>query len=276
MPVESERWQIKDKAWLSSRRKQWGDIKERLVLSEKFTKKELKTYESYFIKGREPKWSKYPEQDWGWDDDPIPLLFRLWFDPDQSLGNWKRIYNELLSYVDSDVIEHSLEVSIEIFSVQANNHVTYSGLFSTPNGFMGGQEKKMFDFLIGPPNTEDVIRFLGTEVDKQLRFLCGYYSDMHEWLSTKNLHNSNKINQYKFEHWYYRLTDAYCEKINGNERDMERLVPYLATVAAYPEPDETSDDFIRQNYCAKAREILNNRPLPKLMSEWWDAAKATA
>ena len=267
----NEQWLVKDKGWVIERQVGWQRIKQRLDISERFTKKELKILENYYLKGKEPKWDRE------WDDDPIPLFFRLWFDPDQNLEHWQSIMDEVFAYPQPYQVGHSLTETYDILWGEANNSVSYSGLNGLPNGFMGGGEKKMFDLLIGPPDCENNILYHGKELTKRLFFNKGYYRSMASWLNIKVLQNHFKINLYSLEHWYARLTDEKCEELKMDTKRSptgeESVLEYLSIVARYHTPEESSEDFIRQDYCNKVRDILNGRPLPTLMKQWWEEAK---
>lgn len=269
--MSHSRWNVKDKAWMADRKSQWGAIKERLEITESYTKKELKTYENYFLKGKEPKWDKE------WGDDPIPLLYRLWFDPDQSVEHWQAIIDAVLAYPGPTQIGPSLEETYGKLW-QAGNYVSFSGI-DTSDGFMGGLEEKIFHFLMGSPDSGDYLEYgNGQKIFKGLRFSKGHYNRMRRWLNLKYLQNSYLVDLYALEYWYHRLTDDLCESIKNDEKKgssgEQCVLDYLQVVANYPEPVEGDANFIRQDYCEKVRKILNERPLPALMKQWWEQANA--
>lgn len=78
------------KAQLEDRKKSWEDVRARLEYSQMHTKAELKIFESYYLRGKPSK--QYPMR-----KDPIPLLYRLWFCPDQSIESWRAITENLLA-----------------------------------------------------------------------------------------------------------------------------------------------------------------------------------
>jgi len=269
--MNQERWLIKDKKWLNERKTQWSEVHLRLLHSEKFTKKQLKAYESFFLRGRTPKWNVL------FDNDPIPLIFRLWFDPDQSEQNWSEIRDLVLNYPEPIVIRESLRETFDIFH-EADNGVIYSGLFKTPNSFMNGLEKKMFSFLYGSPDSSEYIKFNGEEFYVIRLFHGYYYSDNYRWLDSKNLCNSFKISQYKLEHWYYKLTDEYCDKLEkltpSGDSSLANVRLYLEKVQEYKYLSEGYIDEVRAGYCRNVRDILDNRVLPEKMQQWWLDAKS--
>jgi len=266
-----DRWLIKDKEWMRERKAQWADIHIRLIHSEKFRKKQLKAYEAYFLKGKEPKWDR------AYDDDPIPLVFRLWFDPDQSEDNWNRILESVVNYPDSMTIENSLRDSFKIFQ-ESDNAVHYSGIENVPNGFMIGLEERMFSFLYGDPESSEYIEFNGENFRAVRRFDGGYYINNYRWLDYPKLHNSYKSSQYKLEHWFCKLNDEYCEGLEkqapNGKSDLKSVLLYLEKVQTYKYLPSDAIDETRAEYCRKVRDILDNLPLPKKMAQWWKEAKA--
>ncbi|MFT6910408.1 MAG: hypothetical protein ACJAS1_007137 [Oleiphilaceae bacterium] len=266
----NDRWLVKDKGWMKERKVQWNDIYLRLVQSEKFTKKQLKTVESFFLRGKEPKW------DIAFDNDPIPLLFRLWFDPDQSEGNWEIIRNSVLSYPAPMAIDETLRESFEILE-EANDHVTYSGLHNTPESFMGGLESRIYKFMHGPAESPGIIKYQDGEYAVTRLFHTGYYLNNYEWLHQQKLANKYKLNQYKLEYWYQALSDDDCAKLEklkpSGESRLGSVLLYLEKVQEYKSLPEDSIDEARASYCEKVREILDNRPLPEKMRQWWEEAK---
>lgn len=265
-----DRWLIKDKEWMSERKSQWADIYVRLVQSERFTKKQLKAYEAYFLKGKEPKWNK------DYDEDPIPLLFRLWFDPNQSKENWEVIRNSVLNYPDTMMISEILRESFEILE-EANDHVTYSGLHSTPEGFMAGLECRIYEFMHGLVDDPGIIKYQNEEFTITRLFHTGYYLNNYKWLHQKTLANKYKLNQYKLEYWYNALSDDDCAKLEklrpSGESRLSNVLLYLETVQTYKYLPSDTIDQTRAEYCRKVRDILDNRPLPKKMAQWWKEAK---
>jgi hypothetical protein len=259
-------WKYKDKVWLAARQESWLPIQQCLVLSGRYTQKELKIFEDYYLKGKEPKWDRQ------WGDDPIPLIYRLWFDPSQSLENWQSIMDEVLAYPDPTQIEPILRETYDVLW-EGNNITTYSGRSGAPDGFMGGLEEKFFNFLMGAPEAGDFIFYRGGQFYKRLIFNDGYYWGMAEWLNLKRLQNSYKINRYSLEYWYCRLSDEQMQALQESEGGIKHLLQYLRAVASYPEPDSSNADFVRQDYCRKVRDILNNRPLPELMQQLWEKTK---
>lgn len=78
------------KGLIEERKKLWPDIKFRLEFADIHKKAELKIFEAYFLKGAEP--NLYPME-----NDPIPLVYRLWLAPDQSIESWQAITARLLA-----------------------------------------------------------------------------------------------------------------------------------------------------------------------------------
>jgi len=261
--MNQERWLIKDKKWLNERKTQWSEVHLRLLHSEKFTKKQLKAYESFFLRGRTPKWNVL------FDNDPIPLIFRLWFDPDQSEQNWSEIRDLVLNYPEPIVIRESLRETFDIFH-EADNGVIYSGLFKTPNSFMNGLEKKMFSFLYGSPDSSEYIKFNGEEFYVIRLFHGYYYSDNYRWLDSKNLCNSFKISQYKLEHWYESL--PYQTDLDKRE---DKWIFLMYKVAFFKDPLGLAPEDSRYFKVAETlRDMFENRPMPAYMKDLWKKVKS--
>ncbi len=178
--MNMDAWNTKDKSWVKQRKQDWQDILIRLQHSEEFTKKQLKSFESYYLRGREPKW------DIQFDNDPLPLIIRLWLHPDQSEENWNRIRDAVLNYPDPMVIHDSLSESFKIY-YEADNAVSYSGHHKTPNSFMNGLEEKMYLILYGSPESSEYMKFHGEEFYAIRRFNGSYYANNRDWLSYKRL-----------------------------------------------------------------------------------------
>ncbi len=79
------------------------------------------------------------------------------------------------------------------------------------------------------------------------------------------------------EHWYHKLTDENCDLLEkrspNGKSDLKSALLYLEKVQEYKYLPEDGIDEVRANYCEKVREILDNRPLPEKMYQWWEEAK---
>lgn len=171
-----------DKSELEARKIEWLSIKPRLEYSKSHTKKELKVFEQYFIKGQEPEWNK--GQDWaigGCEPDPIPLLYRLWFSRDQSQEAWQAILDSVLSTYTHLQILASLQETRNLIYQQACSS-SYYGVEDSPIGFMGGLEERIFNFFAGDFASKVFPAYQGQRILTGGFFGSGYYCELVDWL----------------------------------------------------------------------------------------------
>jgi hypothetical protein len=291
------------KVQLEGRKKTWGDVRARLEYSGLHTKAELKIFESYYLRGKQSK--LHPMR-----KDPIPLVYRLWLCPDQSIESWRAITLQLLAGptawltdislapVDGDdgiswqelckgnnwgwQIRTSLSETHKILWQHAcADH--YNGVASSndpaivaPLGFMGGLEKKIFNFL-APFNCADT----RLEYRDKPLFDCSgispfihprYYYNLCVWLDGKKPHNPYMLSIYMAEYWYAELSDEFRQRLQ-DETLCDDFVCYLQLIARYPKPVSGFEFSERHVYCEKLRNILDGRPIPSVLREFWLAAK---
>lgn len=291
------------KAPLEERKKSWEDVRARLEYSDLHTKAELKIFESYYLRGKQSK--MYPML-----KDPIPLVYRLWLCPDQSIASWRAITNQLLAGptawltdisiapVDGDdggswqevckgnnwgwqIRTSLLETDTILWQHACADR--YNGVVSpndpaivAPLGFMGGIEKKIFDFLAPFNCPETRLEYRGKPL-----FDCSgtpvfihprYYYELCVWLDAKKPHNPYILSIYMAEHWYAELSDEFMQRLQDKTL-CDDFVCYLQLIARYPKPVSGLEFSERHVYCEKLRNILDSRPIPSVLQEFWLAAK---
>lgn len=223
------------------------------------------------------------------EEDPIPLVLRLWLHPDQTDESWCAITERVLSYRGRGLAGISITESRRILSQYANSH--YFNGVDAPAGFMGGAEERIYKFLVG--ETELGRRYTYNPMPKnpeQNGYLYSvgwfgfmYYVDMCVWLGVEGAFNSNSARNPFYlgccflGQWRKFLeadTGYYIEKFQGDERYEKYIKEYFAAVLNYPVPVDGGDDLERQLYCQEAREILDNANIPLLLKSWWEEVKS--
>jgi hypothetical protein len=260
-------WHLKDGPWMAARLQLWAGVKQRLELSGRFNKKALAGFERYFLSGREPAWNQAnPGQ-----DDPLPLILRLWFDPDHGRARWEAIRDRVLAYPDAGHIRNSLEQSRALLW-QADEEL-YSGQDGAPDGFMGGVEQAMFDFLVGPPGNATAFQFHGENFTFHRGFALdkSHYRSASEWLRNDRPRNSYKLVRYAVEHAFHDIEESDLATIGADTHKLALLKLYLKGVGSYPAPVAGAIDLPRQLYCQRVRELLATAP--GLLQTWWSRFK---
>jgi len=288
---------ISNKALLDERKKAWEDIKFRLEYSNFHKKRDLKIFESYFVRGAQPKLHPL-------EADPIPLVYRLWLSPEQSLEAWQAITEKFLAgpvawetNVSIESVEgcdeswrelckgpawgwqiaRSLRDSYEILMQHAASPL-YNGyepvvgsVVIPPLGFMGGAEKKLYEFMTGKIPGSEHFRYAGNRLfEPSTYFGHMHYLELCVWLDGKRPSNSYNIQIYMGEHWVSSMTADYMEKIKSDEAIRFYLTCYLQLIARYPSAGVEPE---RQNYCEELRRLLNAGPLPEPVKSMWAEAK---
>lgn len=292
------------KAQLDERKKCWEDIRARLEYSGLHTKAELKIFESYYLKGTEPK--QHPGR-----KDPIPLLYRLWLCPDQSVESWRAVTERLLAGpaawrtdiniepIDGDnggswqdecrgdnwgwQIQKSISETYQILWQHADSDAydgttpVFGSTLIPPLGFMGGAEQKLIEFLAAEKGSANyyeyrskaLFDFSGHSGSNSWRF----YRDFCFWLDARKPHNPYMITYYMHEHWYAALSDDYMRKLEGSVGGVFYLNCYLQLLARFPKPEAALASSDRHVYAQKIRAMLDHRPIPLALQSLWLAAK---
>lgn len=141
---------------------------------------------------------------------------------------------------------------------------------------MGGIEKKIFNFLAPLKGTGNRLEYKG----RPLLDYCGnpaftgprMYYDLCVWLDARKPHNPYMICIYMAEHWYATLSDDFMRKVQDKGGPFY-FNCYLQLVARYPKPVSGFEFSERHIYCQKLRNILDSRPIPSVLQEFWLAAK---
>jgi hypothetical protein len=246
---------------------------------------QLKIFEAYYLKGKEPKWSDAED---AMEEDPIPLVYRLWLHPDQSDESWCAIVERVLSYRGRGLAGISIKESRRILDQYANSH--YFNGVDAPAGFLAGAEKRIFQFLVGETELGRRYTYNPTpaypEKEGALYSVRWFgfmdYVDMCVWLSMEGAFNPNSsrnpfyLGCYFLKQWRRFLeadTGSYTDTCSGDKRFEENIKKYFVTVFHYPDPVEGGNDLERQLYCQEARDVLNNANRPPLLKGWWEEVK---
>lgn len=291
-----------NKEQLLMRKKAWEDIKLRLEYSGRHTKKDIKIFESYYLRGAQPKLEPSYK-------DPIPLIYRLWLCSDQSDESWESVVEQLLAgppawRTDIPIepteghdgeswreecqgegwgwqIKKSLEDSFTLLTEEANSsrydgvHAVVGSLILPPLGFMGGVEKRLADFL---PKNKKLIEYLAGKrlqiFDASKWFVYPNYMDICIWLDGRRPHSPCMLAYYLSEYWYAALSDDFLSELKNNVTGSFYLDCYLQLIARYPKPEAGNESSERHLYCQKLRDMLDNRPIPLALNELWLAAKS--
>ena len=254
---------------------EWQAVKIRLEYSGRHTKKEIKMFEKFFIKGQEPDWPQlaFSEPDWsGLGSDPIPLIYRLWFSPDHSDEALQAIVNKVFSYHPWQT-KNSIHETRKILSEEAGSD-RYCGVNGAPVGFLCGLEEKLFKFLTGDFETGAFLTFEGERLYGTSVFNISYYLSLLRWLEKNENANPFNWSHYEYEFWYAAMSDKFVQKIVSDGHG-DALKTYFVLVAQYVYQNDVADSD-RLKYCKKVFDILENRTVPALFAEWWAAAKVEA
>ncbi|MBU2714475.1 hypothetical protein, partial [Zooshikella harenae] len=250
-------------------------LEKKVKQTDVFNRKQRGYLKDYFIKGVRP------EYDYIDNPMPIPLLFMLWFHPDQSQACW----NEIVSYVwkmPDDIIYDHYKTSIEIFTRNAGTVFRYNPKDGFYDGFMGGLEERIFTILFGDKFKSYIYISQTWEVNlNDLKVIPARWFYSIIWLK-KSLENINPTVFWQYDQpidlCIAGLKDSHIEDFLGlhriglperKERARHRFYEYLNILAGenYPEGE------FRVNYIKKMRTKLNEEKIPPLLDELWQKAK---
>ncbi|MES2819787.1 MAG: hypothetical protein V4812_12470 [Pseudomonadota bacterium] len=279
---------------LEARKEAWADIKFRLQYAKQ--KVAFKVFEAYFLKSKEP--NLHPMQ-----NDPIPLVYRLWLSPDQSIEAWVAIAERVLAgpeaWTSNVSIEptgdgeswkelneghawgwqaaRSLADSYKILMQQAgarhyNGVEPYAGSdVIPPLGFMGGNEKKIYEFMNGRIPGSEHLLYKGKQLfEPEFYFGHIYYYDACYWLDGTRPSNPFCIFNFMGDLWFNCMTAAYMNEIEQSEAIQFYMNCFLVLVARYP---SGGVDAERAAYCSELRALLNAGPLLEPLQAMWHQAK---
>ena len=236
---------------LITRREAWSAVSEGLIFSGRHTKRELKIFENYFVKFKNPIPENYR--------DPIPLIYRLWLCPDQSDDGLKSVLNHIMQ-LDQRIREESIRESQRILFEEAGSS-RYDGVDGAPLGFMGGAEKRLIEFLLKntAPNGARLISNIAWN------FRC--YEQLTTWLRNKNC-NPYQTFRYVIELWIEKLQSetylAECAKgivLKKSIRDYFKAIKDISSA--------TEKDIERYGYAEKINLYLESTDAPELLQKWW-------
>jgi hypothetical protein len=264
---------VSSKGVSSARKEYWQEIQARLKV-QGHAKSELKKFEAYYLTGKEPRWS---EEEEAMETDPIPLVYRLWLHPDQSDESWCAITERVLAYKAGWLTGTSLKESSAILKQRANASM-YNGV-DAPMGFMGGAEKRIFQFMTGEAAPGNRYSYRGEPLYSVGWFGFLYYKNLCEWLNASVPSNPFQINHYCLNQWAAfvegsTLLDMYLKDCKSDFRFEQYIKQYFSLIAKYPPPAERDENYERQEYCKEARDILNNTNIPPLLKGWWQEISA--
>lgn len=278
-----------------ARKAAWENIKFRLTYAGQ--KVAFKVFEAYFLKGKEPNLRPM-------ENDPIPLVYRLWLSPDQSTESWIEITRRFLAGPEAWTthvsieptgdgqswrelckglswgwqIDRSLRDSYEILMQHASARhfdgaTPYEGSDVVPPlGFMGGTEKKLYHFLTGRTPGSESLSYKGKKLFEPSSYFGHlFYYDSCLWLDGKTPTNPYCIYNYMGKHWFDSMNAAYMTEIETDQAIQFYLSCFLVLVARYP---ETGVDDQRAAYCHELRQLLDTGPLLEPLQTMWRQAKS--
>jgi hypothetical protein len=282
------------KTQLELRKAAWADIKFRLQYAK--CRVSLKACEAYFIRGKEPNIEPY-------ESDPLPLVYRLWLAPDQSIESWVKITERLLAgptqwttnvsieptgdrgswsevgrgHLGGHIIAGSLSASYEVLVQKAGaRYFDGSEPFSgsdviPPLGFMGGCEKKLYHFLSGQTPGSEHLQYDGKKLFAPGGYFGRiYYADTCRWLDGTAPSNPYCLYNYMGAHWVRSMDASNMATIEHDEGARFYLSCFLVLVARYPESGVEPE---RAAYCSEVRQLLNAGPLLEPLNTMWNQAK---
>jgi hypothetical protein len=248
----------------NSRAAQWQDVKVRLEYQRRHTKKEINIFEKFFVKGQEPEWA--------FGNDPIPLIYRLWFSPDGSKEAWQAIADKVFAYPRS-AAQNSIRETWTLLN-QALGSDNYCGYEGSPIGYMGGKEEAIFKFLTGDFSTREFLTYEGERPFVWTIFNTGYYMLMNRWLDYSDYANPYNVFHYMHEFWHAAMSGDFIKEI-VRSGIVELVKKYLALVAAVFFKNDAADSS-RLAHCQAIVQILESRPVPQEIAAWWSETKANA
>lgn len=237
-------WHIEDKEWMKQRKREWATVSKH-VNSLFFMRSEWKpAIKHYFLTGELTNAGHSMS-----NVDAAPL-FALWFHPDDSLDNWRRIR------------EQQFEDWQWNYSIGRLREVLQN-LRELPEGGVGsffyGRDEQLYDFFFKRglkrehfPEMDDkefnkhawdVYRGLASSI------IMGLDT---EYYGTPNPYNS--VN-YRLEEWHDAIILAY----DPERKELEHLLELLDQTLAEPE------SFVKErvDLARRVNEVLNDPTLPK-------------
>lgn len=239
-----------------SRAEDWDEYLVRLSLMRRYTKKELKVFEAYFLKGKEPREEVA--------HDPIPLVYRLWLAQDQSDSGWENILRQVLDSSEG-VRQDSLESSRKIFYQDAVS-LCFGGVDGAPLGCFGGAEKRLFNFF-------------ATHVDDQGGRLLrnanwGYdsYRDLLPWIQGRPVANPYILYRYMQDYWVEKIMDDdYVEKFDSMSNMCDVLLAYFREIKKVVADGSSSGEGLYE-YAADIFDRVSHLQLKGKVASLWAEA----
>lgn len=286
------------KLTVEERKRLWEDVKFRLEYAGWYKKSQLRIFEAYFVRGRQPKLHPL-------EDDPIPFVYRLWLSPDQSIEAWLEIADNFLagpalwetdvkiepsegdngiswkglhgsSVLGAPQISRSLRDSYEILTQLAASRSFHGGEpvvgsdVAPPLGYMGGAEKRLYDFMTGRLPGSERLFYEGKRLFSPSGRLAACYEDLCIWLDARLPCNPYSIVYYMGDVWVDSLTDKYMAELSVDEGARFYLDCYLKMIARYSDSDDLGE---RGLYCKAIRTLLDEKFLSEPMNSLWCEAK---
>lgn len=237
--------------WVA-RKSEWPDIGQRLSFSKRHTKRELKMFEDYFVR------HKNPPLDYG--RDPIPLVYRLWLSPDQSEAGWRDALEHVLR-LPPVMQENSLTESRRILFEEAMS-TRYNGLGDAPLGFLGGMEERLASFFMSEQDGG------GGRLLHNIAWNFGCYNDLRFWLLSLGPHNPYVLERYMVDLWLEKLADEeYLKFCTGDTPLKFCIKKYLGAVKSLL--SQVDDGSGRVPYAKKIAAALDGVELHAPIAKWW-------
>ncbi|MCX4028254.1 hypothetical protein H0A36_06160 [Endozoicomonas sp. SM1973] len=277
--IRPSAWLTSDREWLKQRKKSWDYISKKLnhVHSIEIDRKQRTYLKNYYLKGIRPRYDLFLNA------TPIPLIFMLWFHPDQSEKCWQEIIDYIYQMPDIVVYEH-YKLSFSIFMECSGNLNRFSPASGFSDGFMEGLEENMLPVLFGKTNERILSISKGWSLD---RYSCTGGSHPASWFYSYSFLTSdiNKVNRSLFTQYgfaidlcFSQLNNKWIERFCGKnappvpgrkERERSRFYSYINYLAS----DKQPEGEFRKSYLEKLREKLNKGDIPPLLDELWQKAK---
>lgn len=257
-----------DKEQLAQRKTAWPEYESRLRVNH--SKSEVKVFERYYLSGKEPKWDQY------WEEDPIPLIYRLWLFPDQSDDAWCAITERVLSY--NFGAGRSLMDSANILRTAYSRD--WNGQ-DWPVGAFGGAEQRLLHFLQGRMPCSAHFSYKGEPLYPRGRLRPTPYvmEAVCRWLKDEPPYNPFILARYQGEELLAGFDDTWLQEMVkdcklSRRREPPLLIDFLARIANYPAPRQNAEADERLALCLLIRQGLDSRTLPEPFSDWWMKAKS--